>query len=114
MPASASSLSELLLAQLRAHGDLDLDRCAVDGWHVRALNGATRSGPRGSTAGALAPRTTDLRRRRHPADRRPPQRRHPADPAGRRGAADPWPAGPAAPPTAVTTRDRGPEQSLDR
>jgi hypothetical protein len=26
-----------LLAQLRALGELDLDRCAVDGSHVRAL-----------------------------------------------------------------------------
>jgi transposase len=32
-------LNELLLAQLRALGGLDLDRCAVDGSHVRALNG---------------------------------------------------------------------------
>ena len=31
------ALHELLLGQLRAHGELDLDRCAVDGSHVRAL-----------------------------------------------------------------------------
>jgi transposase len=43
---------------LRALGELDLDRCAVDGSHVRALNGGTRSAPRRSIAGARAPRTT--------------------------------------------------------
>jgi transposase len=31
------ALHEQLLAQLRALGELDLDRCAVDGSHVRAL-----------------------------------------------------------------------------
>jgi transposase len=31
------ALHELLLAELRALGELDLDRCAVDGSHVRAL-----------------------------------------------------------------------------
>ena len=31
------ALHELLLAQLRAHGELDLNRCAVDGSHVRTL-----------------------------------------------------------------------------
>ena len=31
------ALHELLLAQLRATDRLDLDRCAVDGSHVRAL-----------------------------------------------------------------------------
>jgi len=31
------ALHELLLAELRAAGGLDLDRCAVDGSHVRAL-----------------------------------------------------------------------------
>ena len=40
------ALHELLLAQLRALGELDLDRCAVDGSHVRALKGGTTSAPR--------------------------------------------------------------------
>jgi hypothetical protein len=31
------ALHEQLLAQLRALGELDLNRCAVDGSHVRAL-----------------------------------------------------------------------------
>src|SRR4051794_20124135 len=55
-----------LLDQLRALGELDLDRCAVDGSHVRALKG----GPRRPITGR--PRSTglqappDLRRRWHP------------------------------------------------
>ena len=52
------ALHELLLDQLRAHGDLDLDRCAVDGSHIRALKGGTRSARRRSTAAAPAPSTT--------------------------------------------------------
>ena len=51
------ALQELLLAELRAAGELDLDRCAVDGSHVRALNGGTTSAPRRSTAGGPAPST---------------------------------------------------------
>ena len=52
------ALHELLLAQLRAAGGLDLDRCAVDGSHVRALKGGTTSGRRRSTAAAPVPSTT--------------------------------------------------------
>ena len=37
------ALHEQLLAQLRALGELDLVRCAVDGSHVRALKGGTTS-----------------------------------------------------------------------
>ena len=51
------ALHELLLAELRATDRLDLDRCAVDGSHVRALKGGTTSAPRRSTARGLAPRT---------------------------------------------------------
>jgi transposase len=50
------AVHELLLAELRAADRLDLDRCAVDGSHVRALTGGTRSAPRRSTARVLAPR----------------------------------------------------------
>jgi transposase len=54
-------LNELFLAELRADDRLDLDRCAVDGSHVRALTGGTTSAtsahPR-STAAVLAPSTT--------------------------------------------------------
>src|SRR3954454_7283382 len=39
-------LHELLLAELRAAGELDLDRCAVDGPHVRALKGGSTSARR--------------------------------------------------------------------
>ena len=53
-----SALHELLLAQLRAAGELDLDRCAVDGSHIRALKGGTTSARRRSTAAAPAPSTT--------------------------------------------------------
>jgi transposase len=40
------ALHELLLAELRATGALDLDCCAVDGSHVRALKGGTTSAHR--------------------------------------------------------------------
>src|SRR5215217_7474157 len=36
------ALHEQLLAQLRALGELDLDRCALGGSHVRALKGGPR------------------------------------------------------------------------
>jgi transposase len=51
-------LHALLLAELRAAGGLDLDRCAVDGSHVRALKGGTTSAPHRSTARVPAPSTT--------------------------------------------------------
>ena len=35
------TVKELVLAEVRAAGTLDLDRCAVDGSHVRALKGRT-------------------------------------------------------------------------
>ncbi len=75
-------LHEVLLAQLRAAGRLDLSRAAIDGSHVRALKGGPKpDGARSTgTAGLQAPR--DLRRHRHPvgrdADRRQSQRHHPA------------------------------------
>ena len=49
------ALHELLLAELRASDRLDLDRCAVDGSHVRALNGGTMSARRRSTAPGPGP-----------------------------------------------------------
>ncbi len=52
------ALHELLLAQLRALGELDLDPCAVDGSHVRALKGGTPSARRRSTAAGLGPSIT--------------------------------------------------------
>jgi hypothetical protein len=42
------ALHELLLVQLHATGQLDLDRCAVDGSHIRAPKGGTRSARRRS------------------------------------------------------------------
>jgi transposase len=51
------ALHELLLAQLRALGKLDLDRCAVEGSHVQALHRGTRLAPRRSTAAVPAPST---------------------------------------------------------
>jgi transposase len=52
------ALHELLLAQLRAAGVLDLDVAAVDGSHVRALKGGTMSARPRSTADVPAPSTT--------------------------------------------------------
>ncbi len=52
------ALHELLLTQLRALGELDLDRCAVDGSHIRALKGGTTSARPRSTAAGRAPSTT--------------------------------------------------------
>lgn len=46
------------LAELRRADSLDLDDCAVDGSHVRALKGGTTSAPRLSTAPVPAPSTT--------------------------------------------------------
>jgi transposase len=43
-------LHAALLAELRRAGLLDLDDCAVDGSHVRALKGGITSGPHPSTA----------------------------------------------------------------
>jgi transposase len=51
------TLHELLLAELRAAGELDLEVCAVDGSHVRALKGRATSGRPRSTAAAPAPST---------------------------------------------------------
>jgi transposase len=45
------------LTELRRTDSLDLDDCAVDGSHVRALKGGTMSAPRPSTAPAPAPNT---------------------------------------------------------
>ncbi|GAB3307627.1 hypothetical protein GCM10027451_15810 [Geodermatophilus aquaeductus] len=52
------ALHAQLLDQLRALGELDLDRCAVDGSHIRALKGGTTSAPPRSTAAGPAPSTT--------------------------------------------------------
>jgi transposase len=51
-------LHSALLTELRRTDLLDLDDCAVDGSHVRALKGRTTSVPRLSTAPAPAPSTT--------------------------------------------------------
>ena len=52
------ALHEQLLDQLRALGELDLDRCVVDGSHIRALKGGTTSARPRSTAAGSAPSTT--------------------------------------------------------
>jgi transposase len=52
------ALHEALLAELRASDCLDLDRCAVDGSHVRALKGGATSAPRRSTGAVPVPSTT--------------------------------------------------------
>ena len=48
----------LLLDQLRALGQLDLDTMVVDGSHVRALTGGKRRAPRPSIGLGQAPSTT--------------------------------------------------------
>jgi transposase len=48
----------LLLDQLRALGQLDLDTMVVDGSHIRALKGGTRRAPRPSIGLGRAPSTT--------------------------------------------------------
>lgn len=50
-------LHAALLAELRRADLLDLDDCAVDGSHVRALEGGITSALRPSTAPAPAPST---------------------------------------------------------
>jgi transposase len=52
------ALHEVLLAELRAVGRLDLDRCAVDASHVHALKAGSMSGRPRSTAVIPAPGTT--------------------------------------------------------
>ena len=52
------ALHQQLLAQLRALGELDLDVCAVDGSHVRALKGGTTSAPHRSIGLVPAASTT--------------------------------------------------------
>ncbi|QHA07957.1 hypothetical protein GQF42_35950 [Streptomyces broussonetiae] len=39
------ALHELLLAELRAAGQLDFSRAAVDGSHLRAMKGGAKTGP---------------------------------------------------------------------
>ncbi|ARZ71917.1 transposase [Streptomyces albireticuli] len=51
-------LHAVLLTELRRADSLDLDDCAVDGSHVRALKGGTMSAPHPSTVPAPAPSTT--------------------------------------------------------
>jgi transposase len=51
-------LHELLLADLRAAGRLDLARAVADSSHVRALKGGRRPGPARSTGAGPAPSTT--------------------------------------------------------
>ena len=51
-------LHAALLTELRRADLLDLDDCAVDGSHVRALKGGITSAPRPSTAPGPAPSTT--------------------------------------------------------
>lgn len=50
-------LHAALLSELRRADLLDLDDCAVDGSHVRALKGGTTSAPHLSIAAAPAPNT---------------------------------------------------------
>jgi transposase len=51
-------LHTALLAELRRADLLDMDDCAIDGSHIRALKGGTTSAPRPSTGPDPAPSTT--------------------------------------------------------
>ncbi|GAP48286.1 transposase [Streptomyces azureus] len=51
-------LHAALLTELRRADLVDLDACAVDGSHIRALKGGTMSAPRPSTVLVPAPSTT--------------------------------------------------------
>ncbi|KWX05871.1 transposase [Carbonactinospora thermoautotrophica] len=51
-------LHEVLLAELRAAGLLDMEHAAIDGSHIRALKGGTTSAPHQLTEAAPAPNTT--------------------------------------------------------
>ena len=76
-------LHVVLLTRLRAAKQLDWSRAVIDSSHVRAARRGPKADPARSTgtSGQQAPRPR--RRARHPprgvADRRQPQRRHPAD-----------------------------------
>jgi transposase len=52
------TLHQVLLAELRAAGKLDLRRCAVDASHVRALKGGTTPAPPRWTGPGQVPSTT--------------------------------------------------------
>ena len=47
------ALHELLLAELHAAGELDLNRCAVDGSHIQALKRGDHVGPQPVDRGRL-------------------------------------------------------------
>jgi transposase len=80
-------LHEALLAELNAAGALDWSRAVIDSSHVRAVKGRPKTGP-GPVDRARPGAPRDHRSARHPAgglaDRRQPQRRHPAHAPHRR------------------------------
>ena len=86
-------LHELLLAELRAAGALDLSRAAIDGTHAQAKGGlgdrAQPGRPRPARRQAPPPRRGEGRPARLERDRRQPPRRHAACAAAGSGAPDP-------------------------
>ena len=78
-------LHELLLARLRAAGEIEWSRAVVDASHVQAKKGAPRRARARLIGAGAAPSTTSSSTRRDPArlgaHGRQPPRRHPADPA---------------------------------
>ncbi len=82
------SLHEVLLAELRKAGLLDMDDCAIDGSHVRALKGGSHrtfaGRPRTARQQAPPDRRPARNTPRRVADRRKQARRHPADTAAGR------------------------------
>ncbi len=94
-------LHALLLAELRAAGEIEWSRAVADSSHVQAKKGAPRRARARLIEPETAPSITSCRRDRDPArldgHGRQPQRRHPADPAGRARAARARQGRPAAP-----------------
>jgi len=80
-------LHALLLAELRAAGELEWSRAVADSGHVQAKKGAPRRARARLIEADPAPSTTSLSTRpgSHSPDghRRQPQRRNPTRPAGR-------------------------------
>jgi transposase len=93
-------LHELLLARLRAAGEIEWARAVAESSHVQAKKGAPRRARARLIEPDRAPSTISCRRDRDPArldaHGRQPQRHHPADPAPRGGARCARPGRPAA------------------
>ena len=104
-------LHQLLLTRLRAAGEIEWSRAIIDSSQVQAKKGAARRARARSTEAVPAPSTTSSSTRRDPArfrsHRLEPQRRHAADPPGRRAARGAGPGRPPASAAQCVIADRG-------